>query len=76
VDPGCIGCHVYQDLQEDCVLMFEEVWRSGEDLERHLRSDEYRNVLLLKEMALSPPEICFNTISGSVGLEAIEHARR
>ena len=76
VDPACLECHVYRDVQADSVLMLEEVWRSEDDHVRHLRSNEYRNVLLVMEMALKPPEICFATISRSAGLEAIEHARR
>jgi quinol monooxygenase YgiN len=75
VDPACVSCHVYQDVQEDCVLMLEEKWKTEEDLKRHLRSHEYRNVLLLMEMALKPPEICFNVISCSSGIEAIQRAR-
>ena len=75
LDPACLGCHVYQDVQEDSVLMLEQVWKSEEDLGRHLRSDEYRDVLLLMEMALSPPEVCFKVVSRSSGLEAIHRAR-
>jgi quinol monooxygenase YgiN len=73
--PGCLGCHIYGDLQEKNVLMLEEVWRSEEDLELHLRSDEYHNLLLVLEMALKQPEIRFDTISSSTGMETIEKAR-
>ena len=45
------------------VLVLEEVWRSEEDLDLHLRSEEYRNLLLVLEMALEQPEIRFDTIS-------------
>jgi len=75
VHSGCLGCHIYEDLQEDNVLTFEEMWRSEEDLERHLRSKEYRNVLLVMEMALKHPEVRFNTVSTSTGIETIEKAR-
>jgi hypothetical protein len=51
------------------------MWRSEEGLERHLRSDEYREVLLVIEMALKSPKIRFNTISRSRGIETIEKAR-
>ena len=74
-DPGCLSCHIYGDLQEKNVLMLEEVWRSEEDLNLHLRSDEYRNLLLVLEMALKQPEIRFDTISSSTGIETIEKAR-
>jgi quinol monooxygenase YgiN len=74
-DPGCLSCHLYGDLQEKNVLMLEEVWRSEEDLDLHLRSDEYRNLLLVLELALKQPEIRFDTISSSTGIETIEKAR-
>jgi quinol monooxygenase YgiN len=73
--PGCLSCHIYGDLQEKNILMLEEVWRSEEDLVLHLRSDEYRNLLLVLEMALEAPEIRFDTISSSTGIETIERAR-
>jgi quinol monooxygenase YgiN len=73
--PGCLSSRIYEDVQEDNVLMFEEIWRNEEDLERHLRSDEYQKVLLALEMALKQPEIRFHTISSSTGIETIEKAR-
>ena len=74
-NPGCLSCHLYGDLQAKNVLMLEEVWRAEEDLDLHLRSDEYRNLLLVLEMALKQPEISFDTISSSTGIERIEKAR-
>jgi len=74
-EPGCISCHIYGDLQEKNVFMLKEVWKSEEDLDLHLRSDEYRNLLLILEMALEQPEIRFDTISSSTGIETIEKAR-
>ena len=76
VQPGCISCRVYHDTQEKHVVMLEEVWAGQEELERHLRSSEYRNVLLVLEMALAVPEIRFIAFSHSSGVEAIEDARR
>jgi quinol monooxygenase YgiN len=73
--PGCLGCHIYEDLEEKNVLVLEEVWRAEEDLDYHLRSGEYLNLLLILEMSVKQPEIRFDTISGSAGIEAIEKAR-
>jgi quinol monooxygenase YgiN len=75
IKPGCISSRIYEDAQEENALMFEEMWRSEADLERHLRSEEYRNLLLVIEMALKQPEIRFDTISSSTGIETIEKAR-
>ncbi len=74
--PGCLCCRIYEDLQEDGVIMYEEMWKSEEELENHLRSEEYRKVLLVMEMSLSHPEVAFNTVTSSTGIETIEKARR
>jgi quinol monooxygenase YgiN len=75
VQHGCLSSKIYEAVQEDNVLLFEELWRTEEDLESFLRSDEYRKVLLVLEMALKQPEIRFDTISNSTGIETIEKAR-
>jgi quinol monooxygenase YgiN len=75
-DPGCLSCHIYEDLKEKDVFMFEEIWKSEADLERHMRSKEYLNLLLVVEMARKRPEIRFDTISNSTGIETIERARK
>jgi quinol monooxygenase YgiN len=74
-DSNCLSCYIYGDLQKTNVLVLEEVWRSEEALNLHLRSEEYRNLLLVLEMAVERPEIRFDTISSSTGFETIEKAR-
>jgi len=75
IRPGCLSCHAYEDVQGKNTILFFEKWRSSEDLEQHLRSDEYRNILLVLEMAVKEPEIRFETISESTGIETVEKAR-
>jgi quinol monooxygenase YgiN len=75
VKPGCLSSRVYKDAQEDSVIVFEEMWKTEEDLESYLRSDEYQKVLIVLEMALKQPEIRFDTISSSAGIETVERAR-
>jgi quinol monooxygenase YgiN len=55
--------------------MVEEVWEDQEHLDRHLRSDDYRNMLFVTEMSVEPPEIRFRTVTDLAGLEIIEKAR-
>jgi quinol monooxygenase YgiN len=75
IKPGCISSRIYEDAQQDNVIMFEEIWRSEEALACHLRSDDYQKVLLVLEMAVKQPEIRFDTISSSTGIETVEKAR-
>jgi quinol monooxygenase YgiN len=73
--PGCLGCHIYEDVQEDNVLVYEEMWGSEQNMDRRLRSEEYRTMLLVMEVALKHPEVRFNTVSTSTGMKTIEKAR-
>ncbi len=74
-EPGCIACRVYQDVEVEPVIMLDQLWKSKEDLEGYLQSEEFRKVLLVVEMSLEPPEIRFDEISRSTGMETIEKAR-
>ena len=72
---GCISCSVYQEAGNHCLVVFEEKWRCDKDLQRLLRSEDYRKVLMVMEMADARPEIRFETVSGLGGVEIIEDAR-
>ena len=75
VAPGCLGCGIYKCLRQRYVLLFEQWWETRADLDRYLRSDPYRSVLLAMEMAMEHPFIRFSEISHSAGLETIKKAR-
>jgi len=75
VEPGCASCRIYYGAFEEDIIMLEEFWKTREDLNRHLRSASYRNVLLVVEMASEEPEIKFHEISASTGVETIMEAR-
>jgi len=75
VQPGCLSSRVYRNGQKDNVLMFEQQWSNEADLECYLRSDDYRQVLMVLEMAIKQPEIRFDKILSSTGIETIEKAR-
>jgi quinol monooxygenase YgiN len=75
VEPGCIRCSVYQDTEAKNQIVFAQEWKSEEDLQRHLRSEEYKKVLLVVEMARKRPEMRFQTIHRTNGVEYIDKAR-
>jgi quinol monooxygenase YgiN len=62
-------------VDEVRAIMVEEFWANDEDIRRHLKSEVYRRVLLVIEMAEEPPEIRFDTIARTSGVETIEKAR-
>lgn len=75
VQPGCISCRFYQDTEELNVLTLVEEWESQEDLDRHIRSDEYRKILAVMDLADEPPQIRFHTVSDTGGIGVIKAAR-
>jgi quinol monooxygenase YgiN len=74
-EPGCISSRLYRGVEDERAIMLEELWMNEEDVQHHLRSDKYHKVLLVVEMAAEPPEIRFDNITHSGGVETIEKAR-
>ena len=56
---GCLSCGIYQDLQNEHIIFYEELWEGRENLYSHIRSDLYRNILAVMDMSIQPPEIKF-----------------
>ena len=75
VQPGCISCHLFIDVEDDSVIVLMEEWESPSTLECHLRSQQYRDVLAAMECSIERPDIRFSTVSQTAGLELIEAAR-
>jgi quinol monooxygenase YgiN len=74
-ETGCISCQLYRGVKDNRAIMVEELWECEEDVRRHLRSKKYGKILMVIEMASEFPEIRFDIISGSSGVETIEQAR-
>jgi quinol monooxygenase YgiN len=72
---GCISCNCYVDLEDDRIFSFEEEWKTREDLENHLRSDHFNVLNGAMSLLRVEPDIRFNTIASTAGLEAIKAAR-
>lgn len=72
---GCVSCRLYQDADNENVLTYVERWQRKEDMEQHMRSDQYRKLLAVIDESSEPPEIRFDTISDTKGIEAIWTAR-
>jgi quinol monooxygenase YgiN len=75
VSPGCLGCDVYEDLLDSGTLMIEAWWKTHDDLDRHLRSDLYRRVILVIEMGIEYPVMRFGEITRITGMERLKNSR-
>ena len=75
VQPGCITCRFYQDLNDPDAVFLVEEWETRKQLDHHLSSQDYRIVLSLVDMSEEPPEFKISTIEKTEGLEALEAVR-
>jgi quinol monooxygenase YgiN len=74
-NPACTECRLYQQHEKENSLAFVEEWRSREDLERHMQTDDYRALLSLLDLSLEPPEVRLQTIDDTQGMELLAAIR-
>lgn len=75
VETGCVSCGLYNDLHDENEIIWVEEWRTQADLDRHLRSPQYRRILAVFDMSSGQPDIRFSTVVEVKGMLAIEAAR-
>jgi quinol monooxygenase YgiN len=75
VQPGCLRCDLYRDVEDPGAITLVEEWESQAELDLRLRSDDYRSVLAAIEMAQEQPVIHFDTVTQRTGLEIVASAR-
>ncbi len=73
--PGCMGCNIYRGIENESVILIDQLWNRREDMIHHLRSEDYQKLLLILEMAENKPDIHFNTIKSTSGIDTIQKAR-
>ena len=75
VQPGCLSCRFYQELDNTDTAILIQEWDSRSNLNDHMRSNEFRIILSLMELSSETPEFKLSTVSKTEGLEAIETVR-
>lgn len=73
--PGCKLCQVYEEQGPGAAVVFVERWESRAALERHIRSETYRRILGAIELSASPPDVRFDEVSSTEGIDLIERLR-
>ncbi len=73
--PHCQSCGVYEEDGFAEAVLYVERWDSEPEFERHVRSELYRRVLAAFELSNKAPEIKFDYVSKSRGMDLIEALR-
>jgi quinol monooxygenase YgiN len=74
-DPSCTGFHIYEEHNEHPAIVLVEHWDSQAALDAHFGAEVFRDILGALELSASPPEVRFDLVSASEGMELIERAR-
>ena len=74
--PGCTAFHIYEEQYSEGAVVLVERWESMSGLEAHLRSETYRRILGAIELSGGAPDIRFDFVSASEGMDLIERSRR
>jgi quinol monooxygenase YgiN len=75
VQPGCLRCDLYRDVEDPGAITLVEEWESQAELDVRLRSEDYRSVLTTIDLAQEQPVIHFDTVIRRGGLEIVASAR-
>ena len=70
-EAGCNGCAIWRNVADERLLRFVTEWQSSEDLDRYIRSDRFRSVLVAAELSAQAPSIAIQRTSKPRGFEYI-----
>jgi len=73
--PGCVACDILDERGPDHAIVLLERWDTRDAIEEHLGSNLYRRVLAAIELSGATPEIRFDAVSATEGIELIERLR-
>jgi quinol monooxygenase YgiN len=74
-EPGCLGCRVSTEFDDKSFVRYEEEWATEEAMRLHVRSARFTRLLEVLESAPEPPEIKFDFVSQTRGLDYVEEVR-
>ena len=72
---GCAGFSISQDVTNPETLTICDQWTTREDLDEHVRSADYRLLLAVIDLSVTPPEISFDELEHLGGLDLVQTLR-
>ena len=72
---GCRACDVGMEAAEPGLVHYHEEWESAEVFHRHVRSEEFRRVLIAVDLCSEEPRIVVGNLSGHSGMEYLGKLR-
>ena len=76
VEKGCLSYRLYEDVEDRNTIVLVEEWETQNDLVRHIRTDNQRRILTLMDLLSEQPELQYNTVSRTIGMDFINDVLR
>lgn len=73
--PGCLLCRLYSETDDDDAMLFLQKWRSQADLDKFIRSKDFKRVMIAIDLASQLSEFSVNTVTSESGWELVEKLR-
>jgi quinol monooxygenase YgiN len=74
LEPGCLRCSVWSE--PDSTIQYVEEWETEAALTRHVRSTRFTSLLGVLESAPEQPQVRFDFINQTRGLEYVAELRQ
>jgi quinol monooxygenase YgiN len=74
-EPGCLGCRVLPEPDDESVVRYEEEWATEDALRLHVRSERFTQLLEVLESVPEAPRVQFDFVSQTRGLDYVEEVR-
>ncbi len=75
LEPGCLGCLVWEEIEDDATVRYAEEWATESDMRRRVRSDRFTSLLAVMEAATEPPQVQFDFVTTTRGLDYVAEVR-
>ena len=75
IEPGCLGCRVWVEDSDESSVGYVEEWATEEALRLRVRSERFTRLLEVLESAPSPPQLHFDFVTKSRGLDYVAEVR-
>ncbi len=73
---GCVSCRICQDTSFSNRIRYTGIWCSEEEFYRHVKSDEFKRVLIAMDMCTEEPTVKIGQFSGETGLAFLHRLSR
>ena len=76
LEPGCLGGLVWEESEDDTTLCYAEEWATEADIRRRIQSDRFTSLLAVMEAATEPPQVQFQFVTKTRGLDYVAEIRQ